>query len=625
MSEQVSNHQPIPFKAETRQLLNILIHSLYSEREIFMRELISNASDALTRINYEMLTNRDVLDPDAELAIWITFDAQAGVLSVRDTGIGMNRDELIENLGTIAHSGAKAFIQAAESTGKASNLSDVIGQFGVGFYSAFMVADSIRVESRSHRNQDVGAVWTSAGENTYTVEPADIPSRGTRVTIKLKEDAQEFLEPARIREIVKRHSDFIPYPIYVGESNEQANQQTALWRKSTREIAREQAHEFYRQFALDFTEPIAYSHLNIDAPVQLYALLYVPASPEKNIFSARKEDGLKLYARKVLIQEYCRDLLPDYLRFFQGVVDSEDIPLNVSRETVQASRIIPQLRKIVTNKAFDLLQDLNTKAIDDYAKFWKEYHRYLKEGIATDKDSLDQIAPLLRFSSLNHSDSLIGLDQYLEEMKPEQAKIFYLLGDDPRALLYSPHLELYRKQNIDVLLLSDPIDPFVLLALTEYKEKNFANATTEKPDGPTSDEKETQTDTLPQTDLQSLMNRIKNHLGEKVESVRATDRLYDSPIRLVDVDGAIQQEVQKVYRLLNKEYDIPQKILEVNPSHEIIKQLNHLPEGDSRFTMVVDQMYENALLIEGLHPDPTSMVSRIQKLLTIAIKNSPED
>ncbi len=330
---------------------------------------------------------------------------------------------------------------------------------------------------------------------------------------------------------------------------------------------------------------------------------------------------MKLYARKVLIQEYSRDLLPEYLRFMQGVVDSEDIPLNVSRETVQASRIIPQLKKIITNKAFELLNDLSAKDTDGYAKFWEVYHRYLKEAAATDKESLDRIAPLLRFRTLNAQDELLSLDQYIEKMSPDQTRIFYLLGDDPRALTYSPHLELFRKQGIDVLLLPDPVDPFVMLSLTEYKDKKFANATTEKQEAQSDAADSGKGEILPDSELQALLERITAHLGEKVKSVRPTDRLYDSPVRLVDDEGSLQQEVQKVYRLLNKEYEIPQKILELNPTHDLIKKLTFLESGDPRFALAVDQLYENALLLEGLHPDPTSMVSRIQKLIEMAMKN----
>ncbi len=337
---------PIAFRAETRQLLDILIHSLYTEREIFLRELISNASDALSRLDFELLTNRDVLDPEAEHAIRILPNQDEKTLTVEDTGIGMTSDDLVANLGTIAHSGAREFISAArQGEVKADEL---IGQFGVGFYSAFMVAEWIRVTSRSFKKDGDAATWFCTGSDTFTVEPADRQRRGTSVTLKLNEDAYEYLEEGRLREVIRKHSDFIPFPIYIGESQEQVNRQTALWRQQPRQVEQKDYDDFYKQLTLDFEPPLAHTHMVVDAPAQLFAILYIPVSSEHNIFALRKEDGLKLYARKVLIQEYSRDLLPEYFGFVQGVVDSEDLPLNVSRETVQSSRAIAQIKKLLT-------------------------------------------------------------------------------------------------------------------------------------------------------------------------------------------------------------------------------------------------------------------------------------
>ena len=338
----------VPFRAEIRQLLHILVHSLYTEREIFLRELISNASDALNRIRFEMLTNRDVLDPDAELAIRIQADPDTRTLTITDTGIGMTRDELVENLGTIAHSGMRAFIEAAQEN--QSHLSDMIGQFGVGFYSVFMVAESVRVTSRSYQPEAEAAQWYATGEETYTIGPADRVERGTTVEITLKEDALEFCQEFRLRDVIRTHSDYVAFPIYLNQVGEQINRQTALWRASTREVTTEQYHDFYKQFTLESEEPLLYQHVVTDAPVQVYAILYVPAHAERGLFSLRKEDGLRLYSRKVLIRDYTRDLLPEYFRFVQGVVDSEDLPLNVSREAVQSSAVMARLKKILTGQ-----------------------------------------------------------------------------------------------------------------------------------------------------------------------------------------------------------------------------------------------------------------------------------
>jgi len=635
----------IPFRAETRQLLDILIHSLYTEREVFLRELISNASDALTRINFEMLTNRDVVDPEAELGIWITTDEKENTITICDTGIGMTREELVENLGTIAHSGAREFIKAAEESKKP--VSEIIGQFGVGFYSAFMVAEWIRVTSRSYKPESEAASWYSTGEDSYTIESSDKTDRGTTITIKLKEDAKEFTQEFRLREIIRKHSDFIPFPIYIGKDQQQANQRTALWRQNPREVTKDQYEQFYRQFTLDYQPPITYGHLSVDAPVQLYSLLFIPSSPEKNIFSPRKEDGLKLYARKVLIQEYTRELLPDYFRFVQGVVDSEDLQLNVSRESIQSSRVMAQMKRAVTGKVIDMLKKLakekpsepaetepaagegNGKAPEEsgYAKFWKNFGRYLKEGIATDRESIENLAPLLRYHTLNHPDQLTSLDDYVNELKPDQKKIYYIMGDDDRSVIHSPHLDVFRHSGVDVLLMTDPLDPFVLMAMDKYKDYPLVNAAVEKPESVADAEKQDEKQdaapdetALPEDAVKGLIERFKTSLGERVAEVRTTDRLIDSPARLVDKEGSLNQEVQRAFRLLKQDFDLPQKVLEINPNHPIIKQLSAQPAGSEISGLVIEQIYEDALLIEGLHPDPAGMIGRIQELMKAALK-----
>jgi HSP90 family molecular chaperone len=380
-----------PFKAETQQLLNILIHSLYTEREIFLRELISNASDALARLDFVLLTDRDVLDPDTLPQIRIRTDKDAGTLVVEDTGIGMTQEELVENLGTIAHSGAKAFVEAAQQAKQ--SLTEIIGQFGVGFYSAFMVADSIRVVSRSYQQEAQPAAWESAGEDSYTLSLGDRQARGTEVHIQVKEDAHEFLDESRLRQVIKRHSDFIQYPIYINDESEPVNRQTALWRQSPREVEEKAYQEFYKQLTLDFSDPLAHAHMAVDAPAQMYALLYVPQDPRNLVFSPRKEPGLKLYAHKVLIQEFCTDLLPPYLGFVQGVVDSEDLPLNVSRESVQSNRVVALLKRLVTGKVLEMLTSLGADDPEKYQQFWNTYGGLLKEGVAIEQDEPKNCSP----------------------------------------------------------------------------------------------------------------------------------------------------------------------------------------------------------------------------------------
>jgi molecular chaperone HtpG len=611
---------PIAFKAETRQLLDILIHSLYTEREIFLRELISNASDALTRMSFELLTNREVLDPDANLEIRISADPEANTLTIQDSGIGMTAEEMVANLGTIAHSGAREFIQAASQTGQ--NLSDLIGQFGVGFYSAFMVAEWVQVTSRSYRTDAQAAAWHCTGADTFTVESAEKAGRGTQVVIKLKEDAKEFAQEHRLREVIRKHSDFIPYPIFVGSGEEQANRQTALWRQSPREVEQKDYDEFYQQLTLDFEPPLAHAHMVVDAPVQMYAVLFVPASPERGMFSTRKQDGLKLYARKVLIQEYHRDLLPEYLTFIQGVVDSEDIPLNVSRESVQATRVMAHLRKLVTSKTLDMLKKLAEEDVEKYNRFWEAYARHLKQGVAIEQSEPEQLYPLLRFHTTDQPERWSSLDEYVESMKPDQKHIYYLLGDDDRSALHSPHLDIVRLYGYPVLLLTDPVDAFLLVRLTQYKDfplSNVATAELALPESAQRPEGETQP-ALDEQEAGSLIARFKVQLGERVTDVRMTERLSDSPARLVDPEGAPNQEMQRVYRLLNREFDPPKKVLELNPRHPILVRLGSLPDEDERGALVIEQIYENALLIEGLHPDPASMILRIQKIIESALE-----
>ncbi len=617
-SETVDKSQAYSFKAETRQLLDILIHSLYTEREVFLRELISNASDALTRMSFEMLTNRDVLDPETELGIWIKADTAENTLTIRDSGIGMTQDEMVENLGTIAHSGAKAFLDVAEKDN--AHISDIIGQFGVGFYSAFMVAESIRVVSRSYQPDSQAFAWTSNGSDTYTIEPAEKAERGSEVIIKLKSDASEFTETHRLHEIIKKHSDFIPYPIYLEGQDGQVNLQTALWRQQPRQVEAQQYQEFYKQYSLDLEEPIAYAHLVTDAPLQVYALLFIPSSTERNIFSPRKQDGLKLYARKVLIQEYCQTLLPEYLRYVQGVVDSEDIPLNVSRESIQSSRVMSQIKKLVTNKVIDSLKSLAQDKPEEYEKFWKKFGRSIREGIAAEPEDYEMLLPLLRFHAINSPQKWLSLDDYVQGMKDGQDKIYYILGDDERSMVSSPHLEVFKHQGYDVLLMADPLDPFMLIRLDEYKKFKLANVSREDLKMPDKTEEEQKAaESMPDEEINKIVERFKARLAGKVSDVRTTERLVESPARLVDKEGTLNPEMQRVYQMLNRDFETPQKVLEINPRHAIIKHFSHLPDDDALSGLVIDQIYEDALLSEGLHPDPASMISRIQQFIEAAL------
>ena len=618
----MTENQPIAFKAEIKQLLNILIHSLYTDREIFLRELISNASDALTQLHFVSLTEREVYDPDAELKIQLRVDPEQKILTVSDTGIGMTQDELVQNLGTIAQSGARAFLEAAKEGENQQSLVDVIGQFGVGFYSVFMVAEWVRVTSRSFKPDAEAAYWYATGGDTFEVGPAEKPERGTSIEIKLKPEGEEFAQEYRLREIVKKHSDYVAYPIYIGEGEEQVNSQTALWRKSPREVEADQYNDFYRQLTLDFEPPLTHIHYVVDAPLQLYALLYFPAKLDRGMFSLRKDDGLRLYVRKVLIQDYTTALLPRYFRFLQGVVDTEDLPLNVSRETIQDNPLIAKLRKVLTNQVISKLTAMAKDEPEDYANFWQQFGVFIKEGIATEPGESETLAPLVRFHTTTHTESWVSLSEYVERIKTGQDKIYYILGDDARSVARSPHLDYFRENGYEVIMFTDPMDSFMLMGLRKYADFDLANVASpdlELPAAEATPEEEPQSEKLPDDDFAALVERFKTQLGERVTDVRATDRLRDSVARLVDPEGTLDQEMQRVYRYLERDYEVPKKVLELNPRHSLIAKLSAMDADSELGKEIIDQIYDSALLIEGLHPDPASMLPRIQDLMEKAL------
>lgn len=623
MSDSSSN--AYTFRAEIKQLLNILIHSLYQDRDIFVRELISNASDALTRLHFETLTNATVLDPEAELAIYMDVeekgegDEQEKWLVIKDSGIGMSEEELVQNLGTIAQSGAREFLSKTEKGD--TDIADIIGQFGVGFYSVFMVADEVRVVSRSARPDAQAAVWISTGDDTFHVEPSDKSDRGTEIHIKLKQDAGDFAQTWKLRQIIKKHSDFVSYPIYIGE--EQANQQTPLWRKASSEIEGDEYKSFYQQLTMDFEEPLSTIHFSSDSPVDVRALLFIPAKAEKTMMAMRTEPGVKLYSHSVLIQEYCADLLPKWLEFVDGVVDSEDLPLNVSRETVQNNRLMRQLGKTIRKRVLRELRKLAKNDVEKYAQFWGEFGRALKEGVATDPAGKEDILPFLRYQSTASGDNLRSLDEYVENMGEGQEEIYYVLADNVEMARHSPHLDPFKARDIEVLYWADPLDAFIVSHIGDYKEKklrNIDNADIELPD--IEDEnKDDGEDKIEETEFNSLVGRFVTTLGDRVVEVRTSKVLKDSPVRLVSPDDASNQEMERIYRFVNKDYEVPKKIMELNRNHALIADLAAMVTSEADAPLInlsIEQLYESALVQEGLHPNPAGMLPRIQQILEIA-------
>lgn len=610
------------FQAEIKQLLRILVHSLYKDREIFLRELISNASDALTQMHFQMLTDRNVHQPEADLEIRLETreEDDRQWLVVKDSGVGMTQDELVENLGTIAQSGARAFLQRVQDGDQ--DPGDIIGQFGVGFYSVFMVADRVKVVSRSYKPDAEAAVWTSSGDESFRVEPAEKSDRGTEIHILLKDDAQEFASEWRVREIVKRHSDFVSFPIIL--DGEQINQQEPLWRKIPADVNEEEYQGFYQQMTMDFEEPLATIHFHADAPVHIRALLFLPASHDRGVLAARAEPGLKLYSRDVLIQEYNTDLLPKWLNFVDGVVDSEDLPLNVSRETVQSNRFIRRLGTALRRRVVRTLEEMANDEPDKYRRFWNEHGRALKEGMVTDPTALDNVMPLLRFPSSHGEDSPTSLASYVERMEESQDAIYYVLGDSLQAVGNSPHLDPFRARDMEVLYWVDAVDPFLAPLLKEYQEiplKNIDDAGIELPEVEAEEQPE---DVLDEPTLNRFVGRCVKTLGDRVIEVRASKLLRKSPVRLVSPEDATDREMQRVYRFLNREYQIPKRILEINRNHPLVVNLAHLvteQPQDPLIDLAIEQLFEGALVQEGLHPDPAEMLPRIEKLIETAAES----
>ncbi|GAB4539594.1 MAG: molecular chaperone HtpG [Anaerolineae bacterium] len=618
MTPKKTEQETLEFRAEIQQLLNILANSLYTDREIFLRELISNASDALHRIQFEMLTNRDVLDPDAELAIHIDVDEDARTLTVSDSGIGMTRDELIENLGTIAHSGAMAFLKGLE---EGKRPTDIIGQFGVGFYSVFMVAEEVSVTTRSYLPDAQAWRWTSRGDSRFTLAPAEKSERGTAVQVRLKEDAAEFASAWRLEQIVKKHSDYVSFPIYIGDKV--ANRQTALWRKTPQEVEEEEYQDFYRQLTLDFENPLRHIHLVTDVPVDIRSILYIPRRRERGLLHLRTDHGLRLYSRKILIQEYNKDLLPEYLAFVEGVVDSEDIPLNISRETVQSNRAVRQIQKVLTGRVLKALRELADESADDYRVFWDEFGAFIKQGVALDPANRQDLLPLLRFHSSRSGDDLVSLAGYLERMAEGQEAIYYILAGDRDSATHSPHLDYFTAHNLEVLYFLDPLDGLLAQAIGEYEGRPLKNVDDPALELPVETEEEgAEAETaVAQTDFDRLAKRFKQVLGDRVTEVRESRLLADHPCRLVSPEGGPERDLQRIRRWLGQETEVPARILEINRRHPLIQNLARRVAArseDSMIDPVIEQLFDNLLLLEGLHPNPSQMVPRIQALLEAA-------
>ena len=604
--------QKFEFQAEIKQLLDIVIHSLYTEKEIFVRELVSNASDALEKLRHTQLTEKDILDGDAKLEINLTTDETAKTLTIQDFGIGMTREELVKNLGTIAHSGSKQFLQAlGEGGAKNSNL---IGQFGVGFYSAFMVAKSVKVYSHSWRAGEPGHVWSSDGSGSYEVEEVADAARGAKIVIELKDECAEFATEGRIKDILERYSAFVSFPINL--NGKHTNTVQALWLRSKNEIKDEEYTEFYKFQAHAYDDPQLRLHFSADAPLSINALLFVPKENTERFGMTRFEPAVSLYCRKVLIDAAPKDLLPEWLRFLKGVVDSEDLPLNISRETMQDKALLEKLGKVITKRFLKFLDEEATQRPDSYAKFYSEFGLFLKEGAALDFAHKDQLVKLLRFeSSLTEKTKSTSLADYVSRMGADQKEIYYLTGKDRAAIESGPYLEGFKARNLEVLFCYEPVDEYVMNNVREFDGKKLIAA--DHGDVKLADVPQAE-GSLSTDDTKKLTEWLKTTLGERVAEVKASDRLVDSPALAINADKFMSAHMRRMMKAMNKEGgDAPVRVnLEINPRSTVMKRLfeTHTASPD-KAKLVAEQILDNALISAGLLEDASPMVARLYKLL----------
>lgn len=618
------------FETEAKQLLHLMIHSLYSNKEIFLRELISNASDAADKLRFEALANGELFEDDPDLRIRIEFDKEANTITIDDNGIGMSRDEVVDHLGTIAKSGTAQFL--SKLTGDQKKDSQLIGQFGVGFYSAFIVADRVDVFTRrAGLPAEEGVFWSSAGEADYTVETQDKASRGTRVVLHLKKGEEEFADGWRLRSIIKKYSDHISLPIvmqkeHFGEEDAQdkepedetINKATALWIRPRAEITDEEYKEFYKHISHDFAEPVTWSHNRVEGKLDYTSLLYLPARAPFDLYNREGARGLKLYVQRTFIMDEAEQFLPLYLRFIKGVVDSNDLSLNVSREILQKDPNVDSMKSALTKRVLDMLSKLANKQPEEYAKFWTEFGQVLKEGPAEDYANREKIAKLLRFST-THTNTATpdqSLDQYIERMKEGQEKIYYVVADNFNTAKSSPHLEVFRKKGIEVLLLCDRVDDWLMGHLMEYDGKAFQDVSKGQLDlgaVETEEEKATQKETEKQ--FENLVSRMKGVLGEQVEDVRITHRLTDSPACLVVGEQDMGAQMRRLLESAGQQVPDSKPVIEINPEHPLVAKLDQEADED-RFGDLARVLFDQASLAEGGHlQDPAAYVGRLNKLL----------
>ncbi len=625
--------ETLGFQSEAKQLLHLMIHSLYSNKEIFLRELISNASDAIDKLRFAALANESMLEGQGDYQITVDVDKDAKIIVISDNGIGMSRDEVIENLGTIAKSGTTAFLD--NLTGDQQQDSQLIGQFGVGFYSSFIVADRVEVHTRkAGADADTGVVWESHGEAEFSVESREKDTRGTTITLHLKTDSADFADDWRVRSVIKKYSDHIAVPVmmakppaFVPEGEEApdnpeveyeaVNAATALWTRSRTDVSDEEYQEFYKHVSHDFENPLTWSHNKVEGKLEYTSLLYMPAKAPFDMWNRETSRGLKLYVQRTFIMDEAEQFLPMYLRFVKGVVDSNDLSLNISREILQQDPAVDSMRSALTKRALDMLAKMAKSEGDDYATFWKEFGQVLKEGPAEDFANKEKIAKLLRFSS-THTDVETqdqSLEDYLGRMQENQEKIFYVVAENFNTAKSSPHLEVFRKKGIEVLLLSDRVDDWLMNHLQDFDTKAFQDVARGALDLATDSEEDKAEQEKVVKESEALIERLSSALKEKVEEVRATSRLTDSAACLVVGEADMGAQMRRIMEAAGQPVPESKPILEVNPAHPLVEMLDQESDED-RFVDMASVIFDHASLAEGGQlEDPAAYVARLNKLL----------
>jgi molecular chaperone HtpG len=618
MSTPNVNTENFEFRAEMKQLLNLIVHSLYTHPEVFLRELVSNSSDALNKIRFRKLTDQNIISPDEELKINITVDKENSTFTIEDTGIGMTRDELVNNLGTIAKSGTFEFLsKVKEQQNKIDG--QLIGQFGVGFYSVFMVTDEVVLETRHAEQGSTGLKWTSKGESSFTIEETDKENRGTKITFKLKDEYKEFAEDWKIKSTLQKYSNFVDFPVYVGE--EKVNKVTALWHRNKSDITEEELNEFYKFFSNDFDNPLGHLHLDIEGAVNFKSLIFVPSNAPLQFTREDTEKTLHLYSSKVFIRDDAKELLPEYLRFVKGVVDTEDLPLNVSREMTQKSPVMAKISNILTGKILGMLQEWADSDKEKYNNFYKNFGSLFVTGVNTDYTNRDKIIELLRFkTSQTKKEELTDFNGYVSRMKSDAKEIYYVSGNSVEQIEKNPNLEYFRSKDIEVIYLTDPVEIFTLPYVNEYDGKKIVSI--DKADIDLSKDEE-KPEKLKEELATSLIDVFKQTLGDKVEDVIESKRLVESPATLVVGKEGMDPQMEKMMQIMNKDFTASKKILEINTSHRLIKNLSRLNLADSSNPLLrscVLQIYDGALILEGQIKSPGEFVSRMNEIMLEATK-----